>query len=262
VAEFDGKFPENYDALLSLKGVGPYTAAAIASFAFGLPHAVVDGNVFRVLARVHDIDTPIDSTEGKQQFSALAEELLDKKEAGSYNQAIMDFGATVCKPLLPLCHDCPLKKICKAHHRGRASILPVKEKVLQKKKRWFYYFLLEVDGRILVRERTAKDIWQNLFEFYLLETPSEIEWDNQSMEEWLLQQFDMKPMKAPLVSEVYSQQLTHQLIKGQFIYVQLKKIPTNLEHATWQPNKKLNKLAFPKFIRQYLDTKYIQIGLF
>jgi len=128
-----GIFPSAYKDILHLKGVGPYTAAAIASFAFNLPHAVVDGNVSRVLSRFFGIATPIDSTAGKQEFTALAQALLDQQSPGIYNQAIMDFGATICKPQLPLCADCPLQAECTAFQTGKISDLPVKEKKLQKK---------------------------------------------------------------------------------------------------------------------------------
>jgi A/G-specific adenine glycosylase len=114
-SELKGKFPVTYNDILKLKGVGPYTAAAIASFAFNLPHAVVDGNVFRVLARYFGIDTPIDSITGKKNFTVLANELIDKKIPGKYNQALMDFGAVLCKPQQPLCDTCPLKPNCSAY---------------------------------------------------------------------------------------------------------------------------------------------------
>ncbi|MCU0351219.1 MAG: A/G-specific adenine glycosylase [Flavobacterium sp.] len=136
VTEFKGVFPTTYDELLTLKGVGPYTAAAIASFAYNLPYAVVDGNVFRVLARFFGIDTATDSTTGKQLFTQLANEVLDKVEPAKFNQAIMDFGATVCKPALPNCSSCTLQTKCTAYKKGLVNQLPIKEKVLTKKNRF------------------------------------------------------------------------------------------------------------------------------
>ena len=124
--ELGGIFPNNYEELLQLKGVGPYTAAAIASFSYNLPYAVVDGNVFRVIARYFGIDKPIDTTAGKYFFTELANQLLPPKEAGLYNQAIMDFGATICKPALPSCTTCKLHKTCAAIELGRVNILPIK----------------------------------------------------------------------------------------------------------------------------------------
>lgn len=262
VAENNGVFPEKYDEILLLKGVGPYTAAAIASFAYNLPYAVVDGNVFRVLARVFGIDTPIDSTKGKQQFSILAEEVLDKKNAALYNQAIMDFGATICKPALPLCNSCMLKKICVAYKEAKVNQLPKKEKVLHKKSRWLYYFILEFNGKILVNKRTGNDIWQSLYEFYLFEADEQIIWNNEVIQEWLHQQFDISTGKINYISSVQKQQLTHQLIKGQFIKVSLNSVPTSLSNYQWQQASNLQKLAFPKFITQFLEQKEVQASLF
>jgi A/G-specific adenine glycosylase len=251
--EYKGKFPDTYDEILKLKGVGPYIASAIASFAYNLPYAVLDGNVFRVLSRVYGIETPIDSTAGKKEFTVLAEQNLDKKNAGIYNQAIMDFGATVCKPMVPNCSICPMKKICLAFSEGLVNHLPVKEKVLEKKLRWVYYFLFEADGKMLVHQRTGKDIWQNLYEFYAFESTEEINWDEKKLRAWLRDQFEVKKFDVKGISELQSQQLTHQKIKGQFFRIDLANIPKPLEHYQWVNKKEIKKLAFPKFINQYLS---------
>ena len=166
--------PDNYEEIKALKGVGPYTAAAIASFAFNLPHAVVDGNVFRVLARIFGKSIPVDSTEGKKYFAALANELLDKKQPGIYNQAIMDFGAVICKPVSPLCTKCVFKKQCSAFLNNKIDKLPVKGKKITIRKRWFYYLLLEYKNKMLIHQRTVKDIWQLLYEFPLIEENKEL----------------------------------------------------------------------------------------
>lgn len=249
-----GIFPKTYDGILELKGVGRYIAAAVASFAYNLPYAVLDGNVFRVLSRVYGIETPIDSSEGKKQFSLIAQENLDKQNAGEYNQAIMDFGATVCKPMVPSCSICPMKKICIAFNEGLVNHLPVKEKVMKKKLRWMYYFLFEVEGKLLVHHRTGKDIWQNLYEFYPFESSMEISWEEKKLKAWLKDQLDVKSFSLQHISEVQSQQLTHQTIKGQFFRIELKSIPKPLEHYQWVTNKEMKKLAFPKFINAYLET--------
>src|SRR5690349_13382057 len=166
----DGTFPDTYETILELKGVGPYTAAAIASFAFNLPYAVVDGNVQRVLSRYFGINTPVDTTAGKKLYQDLAVSLLDVPEPGIYNQAIMDFGAIVCKPQNPLCSQCPQQEDCQAFNLGSVKDLPVKGKKLTRKHRWFYYFMIEKPGTTFIRKRTASDIWQNLHEFILHET--------------------------------------------------------------------------------------------
>ena len=247
----NGHFPDTYDEILGLKGVGPYTAAAIASFAYNLPFAVVDGNVFRVLSRYFGIDTPIDSAEGKNLFTELAAKVLAKKEAGLYNQAIMDFGATVCKPFSPLCSSCALQKNCSAFSEGRVNQLPIKEKTLLRKTRWFYYFIFEFEGKMMVHQRTGKDIWQNLYEFYLLESYEQVKWDKIAVKTWLKDQIGIGKADVTDISAVSVQQLTHQQIKGQFVRVQLQSIPTFLKRYPWYSVKALQKMAFPKFITQY-----------
>jgi len=257
-----GIFPETYDELLSLKGIGPYTAAAIASFAFNLPYAVVDGNVFRVLSRVFGIEIAIDSTDGKKEFNKLANEVLVREQPGVYNQAIMDFGAVVCKPVAPLCNTCVVQSICIAYREGKVNYLPIKDKIILKKHRWFYYFLFEFDGKLLVNKRTRKDIWENLFEFYLLEADEQIKWTEIMVYQWLNEQFDITKAEVMHISETAMQQLTHQQIKGQFIKVKLYTIPLPLAHYQWQPINSISELAFPKFINQYLSAPYLKQSLF
>lgn len=251
--ELAGKFPDNYDDIVQLKGVGPYTASAIASFAFNLPYAVVDGNVNRVLARFFGIETAIDSTAGKKIFTVLAQELLHLKEPGLYNQAIMDFGATVCKPQLPLCIECMLSKHCAAYNTGKVNELPVKEKKIVKKNRWFYYVVMELNGRFFVRKREGKDIWQNLHEFILIEWPAKIDAGE------LMQTMEFKsmvPSKITLleISKEYKQQLTHQTIHAGFIHVQMTggKEPKGYELAD---HKNLKQKAFPRLLNDFLEDK-------
>jgi len=170
VAEHGGEFPSDHSALLTLKGVGDYTASAIASICFGIAEPVVDGNVFRVLARVFGIATPIDSTEGKRQFRALAAELMDPQQPGDHNQAVMELGATVCTPRNPRCGDCPLARKCIALNEGRIAELPVKAKRAVVRDRHFNYLWIETERGILFRQRGPGDIWQGLHELPLIET--------------------------------------------------------------------------------------------
>lgn len=252
VHQRNGLFPDTYEALLGLKGVGPYTAAAIASFAYNLPYAVVDGNVFRVLARYMGVDTPTDSTEGKKIFHDLAYQMLDKKEPALYNQAIMDFGATVCKPMSPLCAACPLQNGCAALSTGKVNQLPVKEKTLQRRTRYFNYFILEYRQKIWVQQRTAKDIWQQLFEFYLVETEKQVRWDHSLIQNWLRDQLNIHEPVIGKIAEPLVQRLTHQQIKGQFIHLQLKQKSTSLKGGDWKTMTQIQELAFPKLITSYL----------
>ncbi len=170
VVDHGGAFPRDHDQLKGLKGVGDYTAAAIGSIAFGLPEPVVDGNVYRVLARVFGIDTPIDSTEGRKQFRTLAAGLLDPQNPGDHNQAVMELGATVCTPKKPRCGDCPLAAKCIARHTQRIEAFPVKAGRTTIRTRHFNYLHIQGDTGLYLRKRGAKDIWQGLYELPLLET--------------------------------------------------------------------------------------------
>ena len=175
VNELDGAFPKTYTSLLLLKGVGDYTASAIASICYNEATAVVDGNVYRVLARYFGIDTPINSTKGIKEFKLLAQQLIDKKQSGTYNQAIMEFGALQCKPQNPNCGICPLSKKCKALQKQLVTTLPIKNKKVTVKKRFFNYLVITDEyGTVRLQQRKKKGIWQHLYEFPLLETPKEI----------------------------------------------------------------------------------------
>lgn len=251
--DLKGNFPESYEEILKMKGVGPYTAAAVSSFAYNLPHAVVDGNVLRVLARFFGIDLPIDSNEGKKYFAELAQSLLDKASPSLYNQAIMDFGATICKPQLPLCATCVLQKECTAFNNNQINELPVKEKKLKKRSRFFYYVIAEFDNKIYVRKRTEKDIWQSLFEFKLFEKEEKI-----TAEELLgspeLQNFAGKGFRVQSISKFYKQQLTHQLIEGIFIHIILSAPPADDEMEAIEKSN-IGTLAFPRFMTRFFEER-------
>lgn len=259
--ELKGRFPDQYEEILALKGVGPYTAAAIGSFAFNIPKAVVDGNVFRVLARYFGIDKPIDSSAGKKFFTQLAEELLDKKKPGVYNQAIMDFGAVICKPQSPLCKACLLKKNCSAWAGNRVDTLPVKEKSIVKKTRWFYYLVAEYKGRQYVRMRGPKDIWENLYEFILIEETGPAATGRLLSSQTVKAILGKQNAEIISVSGVYKQLLTHQTVCGQFIRLKLNK-PLASGNYTMLTKEEVSHLPFPKFINQYLQDKAVSLNLF
>lgn len=250
----NGKFPDTFENILALKGVGHYTASAIASFAYNLSYAVVDGNVFRVLSRLFGIKKPIDSTEGKRFFSQLANELLDKKQPGIYNQALMDFGAVICKPQNPLCQNCIFKNDCYAYKNKQVNNLPVKEKKLKIITRWFTYLVIEYNNKVYLRKRDEKDIWKNLFEFALIEIEKEVS----------IKKILSKAEKAGIVkkgcyriseiSPLYTQQLSHQKIIGRFIKVSLKKELT-LPGFKAVPLKNLSRHAFPRIINSYFEKR-------
>jgi A/G-specific adenine glycosylase len=251
--EYNGIFPNKYDDILKLKGIGPYTAAAIASFAFKLPYAVVDGNVTRLISRFFGIEKPIDTNDGKKYFAELAQSLLHAEDPATYNQAIMDFGATVCKPQQPLCEICILQQKCVAYAEGLTKMLPVKEKKLLKRNRYFYYIIVEQQEKIFVRKRTEKDIWQNLWEFILVET------DEKLPAEAFIKREEFKQLFGGFIVSIqtsvfYKQQLTHQTIEGLFLYVTVDATFNN-EHYTALEKAEIKMLAFPKFITGFLEKK-------
>jgi A/G-specific adenine glycosylase len=251
--DLKGKFPETFEEIKKLKGVGPYTAAAISSFAFQKPYAVVDGNVFRVLSRIFGIDKPVDSTEGKKFFTNLANQLLYKKDPGTYNQAIMDFGAVVCKPA-PVCKKCPFQKDCIAFLSNRISEMPVKNKKTKIRERWFYYLLPQYKGLYPICQRKEKDIWHNLFQFLLIETKGRVTYQSilsQAEKKGWLQK---RSYLVKEVSPVIKQQLSHQTISGQFLRLTLQHKPQKIRGIVWVTDSDIKNYAFPKFINQYLQT--------
>jgi A/G-specific adenine glycosylase len=250
VADHAGIFPPDYDKILSLKGIGPYTAAAISSFAFGLPHAVVDGNVTRVLSRYFGIRTAIDSTKGKKAFSSLAGELLFRDDPASFNQAIMDLGAVVCTPAEPNCLSCPLKKSCVAFREGLVDQLPFKAKRLQKKNRYFTYFIINAGEKKLVRQRIEKDIWQNLFEYLLVESENATIWEQVSPASHLA--FAANDISEVITNgAVFRQQLSHQTIYGRFIEVNCYREFNPPGNYRWITGNEIKNLAFPRIINSY-----------
>ena len=262
VSQWQGQFPRKYPDILGLQGVGPYTAAAIASFAFGLPHAVVDGNVVRILARYFGIREAFDTSAGKKRFMELAQQLLHLPDPGAYNQAIMDFGATVCKPAAPACNQCPLRSACVAVRENAVDQYPVKEKKLVRKTRWFCYLIISAKQGTLVRRRETKDIWQGLHEFVLLEDRDAFEWSNSQLEQWMHQHLGLR---ATVVSRSApaSQQLTHQTVHARFIQAGTKNAAPP-EGFHWASDAQISNMAFPRIIRHFLqqDQEPMQASLF
>lgn len=261
VKDHKGKFPATYDEIKELKGIGPYTAAAIASFAFNEPRAVVDGNVQRVIARYFGISTPVDTTAGKKMYQELADALLDHEQPGIYNQAIMDFGAVICKPQNPLCGSCPQQGDCEAFKHNLVSQLPVKEKSLVKKKRWFYYFIIQYQDKLYIQQRTGKDIWQNLHEFVLHEATAPVQEMFQELP-FLKKLFGKQTYSVNHISKVYHQQLTHQQIHGQFITITVNKAVPALKDYLLIDKKQLKQYAFPRIINHFLEEKSSLAQLF
>ena len=254
--ERGGVFPSTYRDIAALKGVGPYTAAAVASFAFGLPHAVVDGNVIRVLSRVFGISRPVDDPATRKRILTLADDLLDREHPAAYNQAIMDFGATVCKPRRALCAECPFSSGCLAFLKGKVDQWPVKGPKPTRKKRFLHYIIFERAGKVFVRKREGKDIWKGLFEFYLIEgeklmTPEELLRDPR------VRRASGGKAELVRVSGVRRQLLTHQELTGMFFHLRLEHPGPALAEHREVGLKALGKLAFPRFIHAYLEENHV-----
>jgi len=252
VANYGSVFPDNYQALKKLKGIGDYTAAAIASIAYQENVAVVDGNVFRVLSRVFGIDAPIDSTEGKKKFATLANELIDSRQPDLYNQAVMEFGALHCTPKNPNCDDCILGSGCFASQRQMQDFLPVKLKKTVVRDRYFYYFVVQKGDSYLMKKRTEKDIWQGLFDFFMLEEskPAKIE--------QLIERFNTiycLQLQADdyVISDTYKHILSHQIIHAKFIF--LKGVSNNFlqEPFAFYTTEKIEDLPKPVLITRFLS---------
>ena len=235
-----GGFPTTLEGIKSLKGVGDYTAAAIGSFAFGLPAAVVDGNVYRVLARHFGISTPINTTEGKHEFTALAQSLLPispnnqttNTQIADYNQAIMDFGALQCTPSSPHCHTCPLVESCVAFREGRVGELPVKLRKLSIKTRHLIYIYIRCNGCVALHRRGAGDIWQGLWEPYLVEDEP-------------LPTFDGR---LSLLRKGVRHVLTHRILMADFYLLECDSQPALPEGYLWVPESDIDHYGVPRLV--------------
>jgi A/G-specific adenine glycosylase len=249
--DYKGRFPSTYDEILKLPGVGPYTASAIASFAFGLPYPVVDGNVERILARYFGISAEAGPVAVKKLYISIAESLLDKKNPGIYNQAIMDFGATICKPQNPLCNECVQSKNCQAFQQGWINQLPVKSSPALRKKRVLYYFIVAAgNDKIWIRKRSGKDIWQNLYEFILWETGKIIPQGQIRESAFFKKHFGNQGFQIQSISPSYNQILTHQSVTGLFVHIS-KQLP-RLEGYQSVHRQNLKEYPFPKLIADYI----------
>lgn len=251
VDQLNGVFPNSYKELLKLKGVGDYTASAIASICFNEPVAVVDGNVFRVLARIYGIDTPINSTEGKRIFKSLAEKLLAGSNPSDFNQGLMEFGALQCKPQKPECGSCPFAQECVALNQGLINSLPVKLKKQSIKTRYFNYlvFISEEEETIL-QQRRGKGIWQGLYEFPLVETVEEVQ-ESLLVEEPLFQNYSsISNPEIRLFNEVpIVHKLSHQHIHTKFWILNCESIPGN-----GVPISSIEKFPVPVLIEKFIDS--------
>ena len=234
-----GSFPNTIAEIKQLKGVGDYTAAAIGSIAFGLPAAVVDGNVYRVLSRYFGIDTPINTTEGKKLFAAMAQEQLPPQEASVYNQAIMDFGAIQCTPQSPDCSVCPLMESCDAFRTNRIQELPVKLKTLKIRERHLIYLYIRYKGQTAIHRRGAGDIWQGLWEPWLVDD----------------EHFSLLTSRSSLrlVKQGVKHVLTHRILYADFYLWEPDKRPSLPSDYIWIPESDIDNYALPRLIEILLE---------
>lgn len=248
--KYNGCFPTTHSEIIALPGIGTYTAAAICSFAYNLPYAVLDGNVYRVLSRLQNDSTPTDSNEGKKHFTHLAQELLEKNQPGIFNQAIMDFGATVCKPQAPKCNECILRNDCNAFKNNTVHLLPVKAKKLTIKERYFTFFVIACQNQIVIEHRKNKDIWKNLYQFPMIEdkTIDAIAKSNSIFK-------NQKDIDFIVENITLLQRLTHQKIHASFIKISIKEKNQVIKKGLlWVNNAQLKKYPFPKLLNNYLNS--------
>ncbi|WP_114941119.1 A/G-specific adenine glycosylase [Mucilaginibacter endophyticus] len=241
-----GRFPDSYNELIKLKGIGEYTAAAIASFAANEAKAVVDGNVYRVLARYLGIYEPINSTAGKKTFQQVADDFLNKKMPGLHNQAMMEFGAMLCKPKAPSCNICPVRMDCVAFNTNAVADLPVKLKNLKVRERFLNYFLVTDGDTVLMNKRGDRDIWANMYDLPMVETDTLLSTKELLKQPAVLDVFG-NDIEAIEVSPVYKHILTHQRLFVRLIKIENQPIKMN---ENWVKIKVQNlpELALPKII--------------
>ena len=240
-----GGFPNSYEEIRRLKGVGDYTAAAIASFAYGLPYAAIDGNAYRVLARYYGITTPINTTTAKKEFTALAQQLLPSRRAADFNQAMMDFGATLCTPTSPRCSECPLAEGCDALHTHRTDVLPVKEKTVKIATRHFTFIYIRCQGKTAIMRRPAGDIWQGLWQPLLIEGEmnAETAWPDLT-----------RHGRLTLLAKDVKHVLTHRIIYANFYLLDTPVKPTLSDTYIWIPETHLDNYALPRLVERLLST--------
>lgn len=249
--ELNGVFPKTYKELLKLKGIGPYTAAAIASFAYGESKAVVDGNVYRVLSRIFNISEPINSSSGIKTFQSLADSLIDSENPGIFNQSIMELGAMICKPISPTCDICPVSLHCEAKKKKTIETLPVKLKKIKVKRRYFQYLVIRFNNQWLLKERKAGDIWQGMFDFPILET------EQLNDEESVLNYLKSNDIQSKELKLIQTKKhiLTHQVIEANFWEIDLAEI-FELNDASYFSKTEIEQLPKPKLIVNYIQNNF------
>jgi A/G-specific adenine glycosylase len=251
--DHQGSFPRKYEELLGLRGIGTYTAAAIASMAFKEPVALVDGNVYRVLSRLFGIDTPIDAPAGKKVFEKLADRLLDPEHPDIHNQAVMEFGALVCLPKNPDCPHCVLSDLCIARKKGKTGVFPVKKGKNRVRERHFYYLYVQFNESTLLHKRTGNDIWNSLYEFPLIESDQPLPYESIVSHPVWKALAGFGKMKTMDKARIYRHKLTHQTLHCTFYQIRINK-PPDLQNLPFLEVSlfRLPEYAVPRIIDKYL----------
>lgn len=257
VKEKNGKFPSEFDELLKLKGIGHYTAAAVASIAFNKPHAVVDGNVMRVLSRLFAVSLPVNSTAGLQFFREKAHSILDKRNPSLHNQAIMELGALVCKPVNPLCHECVLNQDCKSFQTGNPNHFPVKEKKSKPAIISLHFLIIRKQENVIICQRNSKGIWKGLFEFPSLEKKGKAKWKHEEIKN-KLRENGISKFNIKTHSEEIKHLLSHRTIYATFSWVNVSQL--NLKKAEAAGYKMIRKNDLKKHPIHRLMEKIISLA--
>ena len=251
---FGGTFPSRYADVISLKGIGEYTAAAIVSFAWNQPYPVVDGNVFRVLSRLLAVDVPIDTSKGKKTFTELAGYLMDPQHAGEHNQAVMELGALQCVPQHPDCAMCPLNAHCAAYAAGRVADFPVKQHKMKTRNRYFHYFYIQYKGTTWITRRGKKDIWEGLYEFPLIETERPMDFAELQQTAAFRRLFDgAGDLSVSVDLSDVKHVLSHQVLYAAFYRVEIAKENRALRGFLRSPFSDIDRYAVPRLIHLYLE---------
>jgi A/G-specific adenine glycosylase len=256
MVEFNGIFPDNYKDILSLKGVGPYTAAAIASFAFGEKKPVVDGNVIRVISRYFGIEEDVSNANTIKYIYKLAEELIENVDPAIHNQMMMDFGAIQCLPKSPICMNCPLELNCVAYKSGKISIIPKKDKKVKVKKRYFHYLDVREENGLILKKRDTDDIWAGLYDLLMIETANNEGLTQKTIinELSLLGlNFNHKSLLLDDVLESKKHILTHQIIYSKYYKIRIKGLEISNPSLNFVNQKKVHNFAVSKLLEKYLN---------
>ena len=249
---YEGIFPSSYSDIRSLKGVGDYTAAAVASIAFGLPYAAVDGNVIRVLSRFFGIEISADTPAGRRVLNELAQELVPDEDPGLHNQAIMEFGALVCTPVNPSCHVCPVVSSCYAFKNKQTDRLPLRSKGVVKQPLHFIYLLIESGNDILIEKRTSKGIWKNLYQLPLIETNTLLPDEDILQLPEIGDLLDSPDSLLGKISDPVTHILTHRIIRARFVHVKNHNLSPIWSKYLRVNNQEIYKFAYPVLIKKYL----------